>query len=177
MQVQKKALITEEEIQAAVHILSEQIMKDYQGQTLLLVCLLKGSVLFFADLVRALQYMDIQLDFMMVSSYHGATTQSEEIEIKLDLRSSVEGKNILLVEDIIDSGNTLKKVISLLRERNPQSLAVAALTHKGITAELPARVYTCFEVSRFIVGYGMDYEERYRQLPYITELLEDDITG
>ena len=176
MKQKKEALITEEQIQKSVQSLSEQIQIDYQGQQLLLVCLLKGSVLFFADLARALQNMDIQMDFMMVSSYHGDVIQSEDIEIRLDLHTDIEGKNILLVEDIIDSGNTLKKVITLLKKRNPQSLAVVSLTHKGVDVDIPAKVYTCFEVTKFIVGYGMDYMEGYRQLPYIAEMVEDDST-
>ena len=173
MNYTKKELISSDKIQEAVKALGAEIASDYAGSDVVLVCILKGSVFFFSDLAHALESLDPELDFMKVSSYHGAKSQSMDIEIALDLHTEIEGKHVILVEDIIDSGNTLGKVIALLQKRNPKSIAVAALTYKQHADDLHVKTYKCFQVDQFVIGYGMDYMERFRTLPFIAELCEE----
>jgi hypoxanthine phosphoribosyltransferase len=162
-------LITEEQIQAKVAELGRRLSADYAGQRLTLVSVLKGSLPFMADLMRAIE-VPVQIDLMEVSSYGGATTETSGlVRILKDLSSSIAGEDVLIVEDIIDTGLTLNYLLRYLRERNPASIRVCCLLDK------PARRLAEIEIDyrgftipdRFVIGYGLDYDERYRNLPYI----------
>ncbi len=149
--------------------MGEQISHDYQDKDLLLICILRGGVLFLTDLMRSLT-VPHAIDFMAVSSYGaGARETSGEVRITLDLTTSITGRNVLLVEDIIDSGNTIASVLELLRTRNPSSLQVCTLLDKEVerTAEVPIH-YVGFKIpDKFVFGYGLDLDEYYRDLPFI----------
>ena len=156
-----------DDIQAMVLRLGEQLSRDYAGKNPLLVVVLKGSVVFAADLMRALT-IACEVDFITVSSYVG-TQSSGTINVIHDLRTDISGRDVIVVEDIVDSGLTLRKLKELLLERNPSSLKICALLDKpsGRKVELAAD-YAGDEVGdKFIVGYGLDYNEKYRNLPYI----------
>ncbi|MBI3978883.1 MAG: hypoxanthine phosphoribosyltransferase [Chloroflexi bacterium] len=161
-------LITEEEIRHRVGELAEQISRDYAGQDVLLIGVLKGAVLFMVDLARAIE-LPVALDFMAVSSYGAATESSGVVRILKDLDESIEGRHVLIVEDIVDTGFTLKYITELLADRNPASLRICALLNKrkARKADVPID-YVGFEIpDRFVVGYGLDYAERYRNVPYV----------
>ncbi|MBQ1207900.1 MAG: hypoxanthine phosphoribosyltransferase [Lachnospiraceae bacterium] len=164
-----RVLITEEELTAKIREIAEQIKKDYEGHTLQLVCILKGSVFFACDLAKMLD-MDVRLDFMTVSSYGGGTESTGAVKIKKDLDHHIEGKHVLIVEDIIDSGNTLSALVPMLKLRNPASIEVATLLDKPsrrVKRNVEVK-YTCFTIpDEFVVGYGLDYDQKYRNLPYI----------
>ena len=161
-------LITEEEIQAKVAELGQQITKDYQDINLLLLGTLKGAVPFIGDLARAI-HLPVEIDYMAVSSYGNATESSGIVRILKDLEGPVQQKHILIVEDIVDSGQTLHYLMDVLRQRRPLSLRVCALLDKGRERVKPVELdYTGFQIpDRFVVGYGLDYAQRYRNLPYI----------
>lgn len=167
-----KPLITEHEISQKVKELGHRITEDYDGKELLMVCLLKGAYVFFADLVRNVR-LPLQVDFMMVSSYIG-TRSTGEVRIISDLSSSIEGRDVLLVEDIIDSGLTLHYLYRVLKERNPASLKICVLLDKVERRKHEVSVdYIGFTIpNRYIIGYGLDYQDRYRNLPYIAILDE-----
>lgn len=164
----EKILISEKELALAVKKLSDRINTDYNGEELILVIILKGSLVFATDLMRQLS-MPIILDFMQVSSYGSGTESKGFINIKKDLTIDIEGKNVLIIEDIIDSGNTLHKLKELLRGRNPKSIKICTILDK------PDRRVTDVEVEysgivipdEFVVGYGLDYNEKFRNLPYV----------
>ena len=159
---------TREEIAAAVNKLGEQITADYQGKDLLLVGILKGSVVFFTDLMRAMK-TPVTIEFMKVSSYGFGTVSSGKLSVSLNILSNIEGKDVLIVEDIIDSGNTMYALKKMLATRNPASLRIITLLDKPSrrVAEVSAE-YTCFEIEdEFVIGYGLDYAEKYRDLPYV----------
>ena len=160
-------MIDEQEINVKIRELAEKINKDYEGKALHLICILKGSVVFFADLIRNM-HAKMELDFMSVSSY-GAGTTSGELKIKQDLRTDITGRDVLIVEDIIDSGNTLYSLKKLLNERNPASLNIVTLLDKPERRVAPIEPeYTCFVIEdEFVIGYGLDYAEQYRNLPYV----------
>ena len=161
-------LISEEEIQRRVAELGAQISRDYQGQNPLLICVLKGAVFFIADLTRRLPF-DLEIEFMAVSSYGQSSESSGVVRILKDLDTDIEGRHVLIVEDIIDSGLTLQYLTKSLRTRNPASLEICTLLSKPSrrTAELECR-YTGFEIpNEFVVGYGLDHAEKYRNLPYL----------
>ena len=167
----KEVLYTKEEIAAKVKEIGEAISRDYKGQELLLVCTLRGASIFFADLVRNID-LDIKIDFIATTSYGASTKTSGEVKLTKDLNTPIEGKNVIIVEDIVDSGLTLKYVKRMLEARNPASVKICSILDKpsGRRTELTAD-YTGFEVPNvFIVGYGLDYAERYRQLPEICVL-------
>ncbi|CAK7011553.1 MAG: hypoxanthine phosphoribosyltransferase [Peptostreptococcus sp.] len=166
-------LLSEEEIKAKVKELASIIEKDYEGQSVLLVGILKGASVFVADLMREID-LNVNIDFMSVSSYGSGTESSGTVKILKDLDVDIEGKNVLIVEDIIDSGATLRNLYDTLMTRNPKSLKLCTLLDKPHRRKVKINVdYVGFEIQdRFIVGYGIDYDERYRNLPYIA-IVED----
>ena len=153
-------MFSQEEIEAKVIELAKQIEKDYKGQDLLLVGILKGASVFVADLMRKID-LNVNIDFMSVSSYGSGTVSSGTVKILKDLDVDIKDKNVLIVEDIIDSGITLRNLYDTLMTREPRSLKLCTLLNK------PAR-----KKDKFIVGYGIDYDEKYRNLPYIA-IVED----
>jgi hypoxanthine phosphoribosyltransferase len=163
-----KVLLSEEEIAVKVQEIGAQITKDYQNKNLLMVSVLKGSVVFMADLMRAVD-CHARIDFMSVSSYGNGTKTSGVVKIVKDLDLNLEGYDLLLVEDILDSGKTLYYLREILKERNPASIRIATLLNKPARREADITPdYSCFEVpDEFVVGYGLDFAEKYRNLPYI----------
>ena len=164
----EKVLLSEEEIAAKVAELGAQISKDYADKNPLIVSVLRGSFVFMADLVRAID-VPCTVDFMSVSSYGSGTKSSGEVKITKDFDVSIEGRHLIIVEDILDSGNTLNYLQSYLMTRKPASITIAALMDKPSRRVAPVYAkYSCFEVpDEFVVGYGLDYDEQYRNLPFI----------
>jgi hypoxanthine phosphoribosyltransferase len=165
----QEILITEDQLQARVLELGAEISRDYFGQELLLICVLRGGVMFLTDLMRALT-IPHAIDFMAVSSYGaGARSSHGEVRITLDLTTAVEGRNLLLVEDIIDSGNTIASILELLNTRQPKSMRVCALLDKAERREAVVPIhYRGFTIpNKFVFGYGLDLDEYYRNLPFI----------
>ncbi|MEG2675546.1 MAG: hypoxanthine phosphoribosyltransferase [Clostridia bacterium] len=169
-----KTLITEEVIKEKVAQLGAQITRDYQGKEPYVVCILKGSLVFFADLIRKID-LPIKVDTMVVSSYGESTVSSGNVRIKKDLYEDIVGKDVLIVEDIIDSGHTLSSLSRVLKERKPNSLKVATLLDKPSRRKVDFHGdYVGFEIpDEFVIGYGLDYAERYRNLPYVGVLSLD----
>ena len=170
----KKILISHDEIVTAARDLGQRLTEDYQGKNPILVGILKGSVPFMAELIKHID-THIELDFMLVSSYHGGTSSSGVINIIKDMDQEIKGRDILFVEDIIDTGKTLKSLKELFEGRQPASVKIATLLDKpeGRLVEIEAD-YTCFTIpNEFVVGYGLDYDENYRNLPYIGVLKEE----
>ncbi|MGL5675339.1 MAG: hypoxanthine phosphoribosyltransferase [Cellulosilyticaceae bacterium] len=167
----KQVLLSAEQIADKVKELGEQITRDYEGQELLVVGILKGSNVFMSDLVRKIQ-MPMKMDFMVVSSYGNATESTGVVKIIKDIEESLEGKHLLIVEDIIDSGLTLKYLKQMLETRKPASIKLCTLVDKPARRKETVYVdYIGFELpDEFIVGYGIDYAEYYRNLPYIAIL-------
>ncbi|HOB63542.1 MAG: hypoxanthine phosphoribosyltransferase [Clostridiales bacterium] len=172
-----KVLLTKEQIAQRTKELAEQINKDYAGKSVLMICILRGAVLFFADLARLLD-VDVRLDFMAVSSYGAGTSTSGEVRIVKDVSQPIEGLHVILVEDIIDTGHTLKYLKRLMESRNPASLKICALLDKPSRRETDLQGdYVGFEVpNEFVVGFGLDYAERYRNLPDVC-VLKPEIYG
>lgn len=164
----EEVLISEEELCAAVERLADEINRDLNGEPLIAVVILKGSMVFASDLIRKLT-MPVMLDFMRASSYGAGTASSGFINIRQDLENDIAGKNVLIIEDIIDSGNTLHKLKELLRERNPKSIRICTLLDKPSRRVTPVEVeYSGIAIpDKFVVGYGLDYDEILRNLPYI----------
>jgi len=173
MTIDMKVLISAEEIQAKVNELGNQINAHYANsdRELVLVGLLRGSVIFMADLCRTIEKPH-ELDFMTVSSYGSETTSSRDVKILKDLDGEIRGKDVLVVEDIIDSGNTLSKVVEILETREPNSIKLCTLISKPSRREIDLEVeFLGFEVEdKFIVGYGLDYDQKYRHIPFIGEI-------
>ncbi|WP_123669341.1 hypoxanthine phosphoribosyltransferase [Actinocorallia herbida] len=166
-----KVLIPEDVLQAKIRELAAQIDEDYAGQDLLLVAVLKGAVMVMADLARAL-HSHVSVDFMAVSSYGSGTKSSGVVRILKDLDTDISGRHVLIVEDIVDSGLTLSWLIDNLRTRQPASLEVCTILRKpdAVKAELDVR-YVGFDIpNEFVVGYGLDYAEKYRNLPFVGTL-------
>ena len=163
-----KVLVEEKDLQKRVSEIAAQISKDFEGESVLLVCILKGSIFFTADLARYIT-IPVMLDFMSVSSYGNGTESVGEIRLKHDLDEGIMGKNVVIVEDIIDSGNTLHFLLKILGERRPKALKICTLLDKPSRRKVDIKVdYTGFEIEdNFVVGYGMDYAQEYRALPYI----------
>lgn len=161
-------MITEEQLSKKVEELAKQIEKDYEGQSLLVVGILKGASVFVSDLIRKID-LDVNIDFMSVSSYGNGTESSGTVKILKDLDVDIEGKNVLIVEDIIDSGLTLSNLVASLQTRNPKSLKICTLLDKPQRRTANIHVdYVGFVIEdKFIVGYGIDWAEKYRNLPYI----------
>ncbi|MCW2924348.1 MAG: hpt [Thermoleophilia bacterium] len=169
-------LIAPDRLRARIVELGAQITKDYEGSNLLLVGVLKGSVFFMADLARAID-LPLEMDYMAVSSYGNATESSGVVRMLKDLDAPIAGRDVLIVEDIVDSGRTLSYLIELLQQRGPASIEVCALLTKPERAEVDVDArYVGFEIpNRFVVGYGLDYAERYRNLEYICCLDEANL--
>jgi hypoxanthine phosphoribosyltransferase len=166
-----EVLVSAEEVQRRVAELGEQISRDYAGRSLLLIGVLKGAVFFLSDLMRFID-VPVEVDFMAVASYGSATDSSGVVRILKDLDASIEGRDVLIVEDIVDSGLTLQYLMRNLGSRNPSTLEVCALLTKPERrkVDLPTR-YVGFEIpNRFVVGYGLDYDERHRNLPFVAVL-------
>jgi hypoxanthine phosphoribosyltransferase len=161
-------MLTEEQIAARTKELAAQLDKLYEGRTPVVVCVLKGSVLFFSELIRNMKTM-LTIDFISVSSYGSGTTSSGELKVKQDLSTDIKGRDVLIVEDIIDSGNTLYHLKKMLHQRMPSSVNIVTLLDKPARREVPMEPdYTGFVIEdEFVIGYGLDYAEEYRNLPYI----------
>ena len=167
-------LIGEEELQARIRDLGAEISADYQGRELLLVGVLKGAVFFMADLMRAIS-VACEIDFMAISSYGASTDSSGVVRILKDLDINIDGRHVLVVEDIIDSGLTLSYLLRNLESREPATLEICALLTKPDRREIDVPVrYIGFEIpNRFVIGYGLDFAERYRNLPYVGVLRDE----
>lgn len=161
-------LIDETTVNEKIKEIAKQISKDYEGKSITLICILKGSVFFVCELAKRIT-VPVTLDFMSVSSYGSGTESSGRVRIVKDLDESIEGKDILIVEDIIDSGRTLSHLMTLLKARNPKSIKLCTLLDKPERRVVSVDVdYTCFEIpDKFVVGYGLDYDQKYRNLPYV----------
>jgi hypoxanthine phosphoribosyltransferase len=164
-----KVLIPEDEIQNRINEVAEQISDAYKGQSLHLICILKGGAMFMCELAKRIHDVNISFDFMSVSSYGSGTTTSGIVKIVKDLDEPLEGEHVLIVEDIIDTGHTLNHLSKLLMSRGPQSIEICTLLNKPSRREKEVPVkYSCFEIpDEFVVGYGLDYDQKYRNLPYI----------
>jgi hypoxanthine phosphoribosyltransferase len=161
-------LVGTEDLDRRIAELGDEISRDYEGKDLLLVGILKGAVLFLSDLLRRIE-VPAEVDFMAVASYGTATKSSGVVQILKDLEEAIEGRDVLIVEDIVDTGLTLRYLLETLESRNPRSLGVCALLSKrdARIVEVPVE-YVGFEIpNKFVVGYGLDYQQRYRGLPYV----------
>jgi hypoxanthine phosphoribosyltransferase len=161
-------LIGTEELQAKVAELGRQISEDYRGRNPLLICLLRGAVVFLSDLIRATD-IPLEMDFMAISSYGDSTESSGVVRLMMDLKSNITGRNVLIVEDIVDTGRTLAYILDNLRTRRPADVKVCALLSKPSRREIEVELdYLGFDIpDKFVVGYGLDYAENYRNLPFI----------
>ena len=161
-------LLSEEEVDAKIKAIGEQISKDYEGKQVHLVCVLKGGSFFMCELAKRIT-VPVSLDFMSVSSYGSETKSSGVVKIVKDLDEPIKGKNVLVVEDIVDSGRTLSYLMEMLKDRGPESLRLCTLLDKPERRVVDVHVdYTGFQIpDEFVVGYGLDYDQRYRNLPYI----------
>ncbi len=164
----ERVMLSEEQIAKRVKEVAAQLDRLYEGRRPLVVCILKGSVVFFADLIRHMT-TPLELDFMAVSSYGAGTESTGRLKVTKDLTTDIAGRDVLIVEDIIDSGNTLYNLKKMLISRAPASVNIVTLLDKPERREAPMEPeYTCFVIEdEFVVGYGMDYAEEYRNLPYI----------
>lgn len=163
-----EVLISEEEIDQKTKELGARISKDYAGKEITVICVLKGGVMFMVDLVKQIE-IPLRMDFMVVSSYGDEFKSTGVVKIVKDLDESITGKNVIIVEDIIDSGRTLNYLIKILRERNPASIEICTLLDKPEQRIAKVDVkYVGFEIeNHFVLGYGLDYKQLYRNLPYI----------
>lgn len=161
-------LISEETVDAKIKEIGEKISKEYEGQQVHLLCILKGSVFFTCELAKRIT-VPVTMDFMSVSSYGDGTSSSGVVRIAKDLDESIEGKNVIVIEDIIDSGRTLSYLLEILQKRNPRSMKLCTLLDKPDRRVRDVKVdYVGFEIpDEFVVGYGLDYAQKYRNLPYI----------
>lgn len=168
-----RLLFSEEDIAARVAELGEEIAAVYMGEPLVAVCVLKGAVYFFSDLTRAISREDLEMDFVRISSYGAGTVTSRQIRLTKDLECDVRDKHVLVVEDVVDSGHSLRFLLDLLANRGARSVRIATLVNKTERREVDVPVaFSGFMLdSGFIVGYGLDHAERYRALPAIYELL------
>ncbi len=165
-----KIVLSQEQIQNRVKELGEQINRDYQGKTPVVICMLKGAIVFFSDVVRCLN-IPLTMEFVRLSSYKNGTT-SGELELVTDINIDIKGKDILIIEDVVDSGKTLSFFIELLKERNPASVKICAFLDKPERRTAEVNVdYVGFRVNcGFVIGYGLDYAERFRELPFLAEI-------
>lgn len=163
-----EVLLTEAEVDARIQEIGEQISRDYQGRQVHLICVLKGGSFFLCELAKRIS-VPVSLDFMSVSSYGSDTKSSGVVKIVKDLDESIKGKDVLVVEDIVDSGRTLSYLLEMLQDRGPASLRLCTLLDKPERRVVDVKVdYTGFQIpDEFVVGYGLDYDQRYRNLPYI----------
>lgn len=163
-----RVLLSEEEVNERIRQIGEQISKDYEGRQVHLICVLKGGSFFMCELAKRIT-VPVSLDFMSVSSYGSGTKSSGVVKIVKDLDEPLDGKDVIVVEDIVDSGRTLSYLLELLGKRNPKSLALCTMLDKPERRVVDVKVdYTGFNIpDEFVVGYGLDYNQRYRNLPYI----------
>ena len=171
MQYTKK-LISKQKIQKSVRKLGKQITKDYKDKQPVMICMLKGAVYFFADLIKNIK-LPIMIDFARLSSYKNGTT-SGQMELIANFTAEITGKDVIIVEDIVDSGKTLSYFIKLLEEKNPASIKICSFLDKPDCRKVDIKAdYKCFDVPPvFVIGYGLDYAEKYRELPYLAEVLD-----
>ena len=174
----EKVLLTKEQLEQRIKELGAEITRDYQGKELVLAAVLRGSYVFMADLTRAID-LPLTVDFMAVSSYGAGTVSSGQVEIKKDLSDPIEGKNLLIIEDILDSGNTLYYLMDVLSARHPASVRICTLLDKPERRVKPIKAdYAGFVIpDAFVVGYGLDYAEKYRNLPYVGVLKPEVYQG
>jgi hypoxanthine phosphoribosyltransferase len=168
----ERVLVSAEDLSRRVQEMGAEVTRDYAGKDLIMVAILKGAVLFLSDLLRHIDVPRAEVDFMAVSSYGSATKSSGVVQILKDLEEPIDGRDILIVEDIVDTGLTLRYLLGHLEGRNPRSVEVCALLSKPAArvVEVPVR-YVGFEIpNEFVVGYGLDYQQRYRGLPYVATL-------
>ena len=161
-------MISEDRVDHRIHEISDEISREYAGKRVKLICILKGSVFFTCELAKRIT-VPVTLDFMQVSSYGASTVSSGTVRILKDLDESIEGEDVIVVEDVIDSGNTLHYLLRILSERHPASLKLCTLLDKPSRREKQVKVdYTGFEIpDEFVVGYGLDYAQKYRNLPFV----------
>lgn len=173
----KKVLITEERLKERIAELANTISKDYEGKDLLFIVILRGAFVFASDLFKRIKNF-CEVDFMAVSSYGSGTQSTGEVKILKDLANSIEGKDVIIVEDILDTGITLSNLIKMLKVRNPASIEICTCLNKPERRKVDIYAkYIGFDVeNEFIVGYGLDYDEKYRNLPYIGALKEEVYT-
>lgn len=173
-EVLEKTLISEEEIKARVSELAKQIEKDYEGKAPTMVGVLKGSIMFYTDLVRQIN-LPLTVDFMSISSYGAGVNSTGEVKIIKDIDGKIGGKDVIIVEDIIDSGYSMNCLLKLFATRSPKSVKVCALLDKPSRREIPVPIdYTGFQVANeFVVGYGLDYAGLYRNIPFIGVLKKE----
>ena len=169
-----EVMYTEEQVDARIRELGARISKDYEGKTVHLICVLKGGSFYLCELAKRIT-VPVTLDFMSVSSYGSSTKSSGVVRIVKDLDEPIEGKDVLVVEDIVDSGRTLSYLLPLLKDRGVASIRLTTLLDKPDRRETDVKVdYTGFVIpDKFVVGYGLDYDQRYRNLPYIGEMVFD----
>ncbi|MBQ7797229.1 MAG: hypoxanthine phosphoribosyltransferase [Lachnospiraceae bacterium] len=177
MEYNISVLIPEEEVDKKVREIAAKISEDYAGKTIHLICILKGSVFFACELAKRIT-VPVTIDFMSVSSYGAGTKSSGVVRMVKDLDEPLEGKHVLIVEDIIDTGRTLAHLIELFQTRKPASVKLCTLLDKPERRIKPIEVdYTCFQIpDKFVIGYGLDYDQKYRNLPYIgvVEFVEEE---
>ena len=163
-----RQLLSEEAVDQRIREIGEQISKDYEGKSVHLICVLKGGVFFTCELAKRIS-VPVSMDFMSVSSYGDDTSSSGVVRIVKDLDETIEGKDVLIVEDIIDSGRTLSHLLEILKQRKPKSMRLCTLLDKPERRVKDVKVdYVCFNIpDEFVVGYGLDYAQKYRKLPYI----------
>ena len=163
-----EVLIPEEEVDKRISEIGEEISKAYAGRTIHMICILKGGAMFMCELAKRIN-LPVTMDFMSVSSYGDDTKSSGIVRISKDLDEKLEGKDVLIVEDIIDSGRTLSYLVEVLKQRGPKRIEICTLLDKPSRREKMVKVdYSCFSIpNEFVVGYGLDYAQKYRNLPYI----------
>ena len=170
-----KVLVSEEDVNNKIREIGAQITKDYAGKQVHMICVLKGGAFFMCELAKRID-LDVSLDFMAVSSYGSGTESSGVVKIVKDLDENITGKDVLIVEDIIDSGRTLAALKEMLLQRNPASLKICTLLDKPDRRVTHVDVdYVCFDIpDEFVVGYGLDYDQKYRNLPYIGVVVNEE---
>jgi hypoxanthine phosphoribosyltransferase len=163
-----EALITEEEISLRLEALGKAITKDYDNEDLIVICVLKGAFIFCSDLIKKIN-RPVSLEFISLSSYGDSTNSSGNVRLEMDITANIEGKNVLVVEDIVDTGLTIKTLMEMITVRKPKSVKLASLLFKPVKLKHKVTIdYLGFEIEdKFVIGYGLDYAGRYRELPYI----------
>ncbi len=166
-----KPYITEAQLQEKIKSIGADLTKKFQGKKVVAVCVLKGSFLFYSDLIREIN-TDITCEFFGVSSYHGGTTSSGEVKVTLDLANPIEGQHVILIEDIVDTGLTMNYLIKSMESRKPASVTTVTLLEKPEALKVPCKLdHVGFKITNeFVVGYGLDYQGYYRNLPYIAQV-------
>lgn len=163
-----EVLISEEEIALRIEALGKAITKDFENQDLVVICVLKGAFMFCSDLIKKIN-LPIKLEFISLSSYGDSTHSSGNVRLEMDITANIEGKNVLIVEDIVDSGLTIKTLMDMLSVRKPKTVKLASLLFKPVKLKHNVKIdYLGFEIEdKFVIGFGLDYAGRYRELPYI----------